>query len=233
MVNDLQLKGNELIIFAIIYGFSQDSDSVFNGSLQYLASWTNSTKRGVIKNLKSLLEKDYIVKNEIVKNGVKYCNYSVKTTTVYNMSQSSQVVNKVHQGSEQSSPNNIEYKESNISINTPITNQDNTNITKERKKSNKLSIEEGLEIAREIFEKNKVEDIEGFMTLTKVWLTYKKQKNQHYVPIGLKRILLNFLKISNKDYDTASEIVDRSITSCYSGLYELNKSNGYYVERLD
>lgn len=121
-------------------------------------------------------------------------------------------------------------KESNISINTPITNQDNTNITKEKtkkKKSNHLSVEEGLEIAREVFEKNEVEDIDGFMTLIKVWLTYKKQKNQHYVPIGLKKILSNLLKISNKDYDTASEIVDRSITACYPGLYPLPNYKRY------
>jgi hypothetical protein len=36
MVNELKLKGNDLIIFAIIFGFSQDQESWFNGSLQYL-----------------------------------------------------------------------------------------------------------------------------------------------------------------------------------------------------
>ena len=54
MVNELNLKGNELLIYAIIYGFSQLDNQEFKGSLQYLADWTNSTKQGVIKNLKSL-----------------------------------------------------------------------------------------------------------------------------------------------------------------------------------
>ena len=37
MITDLHLKGNELIVFAIIYGFSQDGVGTFNGSLQYIS----------------------------------------------------------------------------------------------------------------------------------------------------------------------------------------------------
>lgn len=33
MLNVLELKGNELIVFAIIYSFSQDGESEFTGSL--------------------------------------------------------------------------------------------------------------------------------------------------------------------------------------------------------
>lgn len=75
MVNELKLKGNELFIYAIIYGFSQDDKSVYNGGLQYLADWTNSTKQGVIKVLKSLQQKGLLRKFETVKNNVKYCSY--------------------------------------------------------------------------------------------------------------------------------------------------------------
>lgn len=76
MVKDLALKNNELLIYAIIYGFSQDGDNKFTGSLQYLADWTGSTKQGVSKNLKSLLEKNLITKYEKLINGVKVCEYS-------------------------------------------------------------------------------------------------------------------------------------------------------------
>lgn len=75
MINELKLKGNELIVYSIIYGFSQDGEQSFSGSLQYLADWTNSTKQGVTKNLKSLVDKGYIVKNEKYVNGVKFCEY--------------------------------------------------------------------------------------------------------------------------------------------------------------
>lgn len=62
MVTELGLKGNELLVYAIIYGFSQAEGTAFTGSLQYLADWTNSTKQGIVKNLKSLIEKGLIEK---------------------------------------------------------------------------------------------------------------------------------------------------------------------------
>ena len=75
MVTDLKLKGNELLIYACIYGFSQTENQLFTGSLQYLADWTNSTKQGVSKCLKSLVEKGLIAKNDRIINGVKFCEY--------------------------------------------------------------------------------------------------------------------------------------------------------------
>lgn len=78
MVNDLKLKGNELLIYAIIYGFSQDEEQRFTGSLQYLSDWTNSTKQSVLNNLKSLIEKGLISKEEKFINGVKFVEYYSK-----------------------------------------------------------------------------------------------------------------------------------------------------------
>ena len=62
MVTELELKGNELLVYAVIYGFSQAENTYFSGSLQYLADWTNSTRQGIMKNLKSLIDKGLIEK---------------------------------------------------------------------------------------------------------------------------------------------------------------------------
>ena len=78
MVTELGLKGTELLIYALIYGFSQTEGQVFNGSLQYLADWTNSTRQGVHNNLKSLVEKGLVEKKETILNGVKFCEYRSK-----------------------------------------------------------------------------------------------------------------------------------------------------------
>lgn len=78
MVKDLKLKGNELIVFAIIYGFTQAEDQRYSGSLQYLADWTNTSKQSVINNLKSLIEKGLIVKIDKIINGVKFVEYYSK-----------------------------------------------------------------------------------------------------------------------------------------------------------
>lgn len=105
MLTDLGLKGNELIVFACIYGFSQAENQVFSGSLQYLADWTNSTKQGVLKSLKSLVEKGYIIKTDKTINGVKFCEYH---STKFNG-----VFNKVERGIQQSLPNNLEDNQEN------------------------------------------------------------------------------------------------------------------------
>lgn len=87
MIKELGLKGNELLIYAIIYGFSQAEGTKFSGSLQYLADWCNSTRQGVLNTLKKLVEKNLIIKEDKIICGVKVCSY---------------VVNKVEWGVKQS-----------------------------------------------------------------------------------------------------------------------------------
>lgn len=109
MVNELKLKGNALMIYAIIYGFSQIEGHTFNGSLQYLADWTNSTKQGVIKAIKKLIDDELIAKKEKYINNVKFVEYHV---TKFN-----EPLNKVERGIKQSLPNNIDNNiEHNITI---------------------------------------------------------------------------------------------------------------------
>ena len=85
MITELNLKGNELLVYSIIYGFSQNGENQrYTGSLQYLADWTNSTKQGVLKNLNSLVDKEFIGKEERIINGVKFCEYyTTKFNTPY------------------------------------------------------------------------------------------------------------------------------------------------------
>ena len=77
MINRLNLKGVALQVFSIIYGFSQDGESSFTGSLQYLIDFTNSSKNTVIKALKELVDLGYILKAESTINGVKFCTYKI------------------------------------------------------------------------------------------------------------------------------------------------------------
>lgn len=106
MISDLKLKGNALLIYAIIYGFSQTQDLAYTGSRQYLADWTNSTLQGVSKCLKKLVEDNLIVKKENIINGVKFCEYRAVVPELL-------PVNKVYGGRQQSLHNNIEYNNSN------------------------------------------------------------------------------------------------------------------------
>lgn len=109
MVRDLQLKGNELLVYALIYGFSQAENQVFNGSLQYIADWTNSTKRSVMTCLKSLVEKGLIGKNEKIINGVKFCEYYATDFTRVVKNIPYPIEESCIGGMENSSPNNIGF----------------------------------------------------------------------------------------------------------------------------
>lgn len=71
MRTELDLKGNDLIVYAIIFGFSQTENTRFTGSLQYLADWCGATKQGILKNIKSLIDKGLIEKT-VTEDGVKY-----------------------------------------------------------------------------------------------------------------------------------------------------------------
>lgn len=112
MRTKLGLSGNDLIVYAIIYGFSQDGQGKFTGSLQYLADWCGATRRGIQKNLKNLVDRGLIIKDEVDKNGITFYEYHVSEFVGGELSS---------WGGELSSPNNINInKENNISTNVDI-----------------------------------------------------------------------------------------------------------------
>lgn len=77
MVRDLHLKGNELLVYALLYGFCQDGENKFNGSLSYIAEWISASKQTVINTLKSLEEKNLIKKYQDIQNNITFNKYEV------------------------------------------------------------------------------------------------------------------------------------------------------------
>ena len=73
MVNDLHLKGIEKEVYALIYGFCQDRQSEFSGSLSYIQNWVTSSRPTVIKAISELLNKGLIIKVSDTRNP-KSCN---------------------------------------------------------------------------------------------------------------------------------------------------------------
>ena len=124
MVSKLQLKGRELLIYAVIYGFSQDGQSWFTGSVRYLAEWAGCSKRTVYTTLQSLLEKGLIRKRVKDVNGVRFCDYQavkpdagvVKKLHGGSEKTAPGVVKKLHGGSEKTSDHSIEHSIDNIAI---------------------------------------------------------------------------------------------------------------------
>lgn len=62
MRTKLNLKGNELLIYALIYGFSQDGQSRFTGSRKYIADWCGCSLDTVDRSISSLVSKGLLAK---------------------------------------------------------------------------------------------------------------------------------------------------------------------------
>ena len=82
MLNRLKLKGAQLQIYSIIYGFSQDGESEFTGSLNYLKDWLGVSKPTVIKALQALEDAGLIIKTPLVINNVTFNKYKVNRKVI-------------------------------------------------------------------------------------------------------------------------------------------------------
>lgn len=74
---DLPLSLAETTIYAIIYGFSQDGESTFSGSLAYIARKSKVSKATARRALQVLVDGGYIQKDEVKRNGVVFNVYQV------------------------------------------------------------------------------------------------------------------------------------------------------------
>ena len=105
MVNKLKLKGNNLHIFAIIFGFSKDGQSVYNGGNKYLRDTIGSTKNTVIKCLATLMDAGFICRNEIVRNNITFYEYWYNAPVVQKLVQGGAEIEQ--KGGAETAPNSI------------------------------------------------------------------------------------------------------------------------------
>ena len=201
MVTRLGLKGNELLVYAIIYGFSQDGETRYTGSLQYLADWTNSTKQSCIKCLKSLAEKGYITKYEKIVNGVKFCEYQA-------VKLKSMVVNKVEHGIKQSLTGGIKQSLPNNLDNNTL---DNNIINKKERKSKSKSYDE--QIAEYTGNEELQDALKAFIQMR----AFIKKPMTEY---ALKLMLKKLDELGNNE-TTKIAILNQSITHNWQGIFPL------------
>ena len=103
MINELSLSGNGVICYAIIYGFSQDGQSEFGGSLSYIAESLGITKENARKVVSRLVEGGFIIKRDIeVTKGIKVCKYKVNTDMIPELTAAS----KQSRGGTKTTPDN-------------------------------------------------------------------------------------------------------------------------------
>lgn len=77
MVTELKLKGNALMLYAIIYGFSQTTNTAFTGSVDYLCEWLGGVSRPtVINTLDNLVKQELLTKSSTTKGALIYNSYT-------------------------------------------------------------------------------------------------------------------------------------------------------------
>ena len=218
MITELGLKGNELAIYAIVYGFSQMEGQYFTGSLQYLADWTNSTKRGVNKALISLVEKGLLEKRDKVINKVKYCDYRAlrpdkdEQSSIGGIEQSSI-------GIEQSSIGGIEQSSIGIEQSSIHNKENNIDLNKledsERKKAAKKSSGYN-EIIDTLVTNPKLKA--ALIEFIKMRKLSKKPLTDHALELAINKLY----KLSS-DPETQVEIVEQSILNNWQSFFPLKQ----------
>lgn len=80
MAQKLDLRGNELLVYAVIYGFSQDGESKYYGSRRYISEFLNMSLSTVDRILANLVKDKLITKEVETKNGINFNSYRVNFT---------------------------------------------------------------------------------------------------------------------------------------------------------
>ena len=202
MLNRLGLKGTALQVYAIIYGFSQDGESCFNGSLQYISDFTNTSKPTVIKAMRDLVERGYILKTENTVNGVKVNTYKVSLPVVKNLYWGSKETlpggskGTLPGGSKETLPNN-----------KSLDNKGSDN-KKDKKESPTPMPETGNLFGSEL------------QAAFDDWLQYKSERKEEYQPTGLKNLISEIRNNAERYGDAAvAAVIRKSISSGWKGIF--------------
>ena len=75
MVSELKLSGNDLIVYALIYGFNSNKRR-FIGTLDYISKFTGCSIRQISRILDNLVERGLLSKRKFTLNRANRCEYS-------------------------------------------------------------------------------------------------------------------------------------------------------------
>lgn len=220
MRTDLKLSGNELIVYAIIYGFSQNKQGEFTGSVQYLADWVGCTKRTVTTILRKFVDEELVTKTVTqLDNNAKKVSYQANVVVGKNFlggEKISQGVGKNFLGGRKNFPRGCEKISHNININN------NTN-NNHRDINNVHSCSESLEETHE-------ETAEEFFE--RAWQYYPNKRGKGQVSEKSKERLMSY------GWDNVKRAIDRYIEDLKKDEWRKPQNgstffNSGYIDYLD
>lgn len=204
MINRLKLKGTPLNVFAIIYGFSQDGESEFSGSRQYLADFINSSKPTIDKALTELCDLEYIFKTQKVINNVTFNTYKANLSLVKELCWGSKETlppskESLQGGSKETLPNNKSFNNKN----------NNKNNIKESKKATFDDII------------NSFTDDEEIKELLGEWLKVRKAKRAAMTNRAIELNLKKLHSLAEKSNMSVVDYLKEVICRGWQAFYEI------------
>lgn len=216
MCNELNLKGNELLIFAMIYGFSQDGETRFYGSRNYIADTFNISLPTVDKALQSLEAKNLIEVTTITDSKGVHNEYEVCKETLQG------VVKKLYRGSKETLHNNII---NNIDNNKTITiNSNSTNFqfgTKQNKPKKSTLWDKCLDAIIEFTDDSILRDL--LVASLRLFLENNKELDKPFYTNTFKGKLNNLSKLSEDNYEQR-KIVQQTLDNGWNNFYQLKEN---------
>lgn len=239
MCNELNLKGNDLLVYALIHGFSQDGKSKYYGGRKYIANTFNISLPTVDKALQNLLDEDLIVKEP--------CKTQAETDAYYINIGSKETLLGKNIRSKETLPNNIETsKKENIDNFTNV-KLEQPSVTPEcpkrriklvdTPKSIKETVRDTVSINKPAKKKNlyekcmdKIDElIEDAELKTRLAEYLKVRLDRKDIPFGtggFEGIIKKLLRMSDSA-DERLQIVQQSIDRQYPTFYPLKQYNNY------
>ena len=215
MINRLGLKGVSLSVYAIIYGFSQDGETEYKGSLQYLCDFLGGvSKPTVIKALKELTDKDYIIRREEIINNVLFARYKANLPLLKNLywgskENSTEAVKDFNGGSKENLPNN------------KLDNKTGIDILKEEIK--KIASASVLKLIENYSKEN-----DGIIELLYEWLKVRKAKRAAMTDKAIELNLNKLDKLAKESGLPVKIYLQEVICRGWQAFYPINNyaSNG-------
>lgn len=226
MCNELELKGNDLLVYALINGFTQDGKSKYYGGRQYIANTFNISLPTVDKVLQNLINTDLIIKEPCktqAETDVYYINISSKETLLgKNISSKETLLNNINTSKKENIDNstNVELGQAPTVHRRLITDIPNPVSKPSVKKKSRY--EQCVEVIDEMVEARYV-DLKQILTdYLKMRLAIKDKPM--YVS-GWKALIKKLQELS-QDVSEQYKIVRQSLENSWATFYPL-KSNNY------
>lgn len=240
MIKELNLSGNELLIYAVIYGFTQDNESEYKGGSRYMCEALNISERSFFNAIKKLIS-DNLIEKVIDRGNVNYKVKKEKKDTAesaVDTEKSAVETAKNALNTAESAVETAEFADSNNNINNnkKIDKENYNNVPENSNSQNEQnSIEEELPSKLTPSEQKE---------LTK--LQKQREKNKEYYPLAnkLKEYIehVSRRRISDKIVDSYADTIrllvkdlevredpKSDIEKVIEYLYVENQNNGIYA----